>query len=93
MPQFDPKCDVISKKKRSSTKFKGFFRPKTSDLKKKAFELHLLIFRCHFDGPYAGLPEANEAPLRPMGPGVIVPPAPPLSAALTMCCLLGFLPS
>ena len=35
-------CDL--KKKRSSSKFEGFFRPKTSDLQKKVFELHMLIF-------------------------------------------------
>ena len=49
----------------------------------------MLIFQCHFDGPSAEIPEANEAPLKPMGPlefmgpHIIVPPA-PLSAALLM---------
>ena len=48
IPQFGPKYDVISKKNK-----------KTSDLQKeKVFELHMLIFQCHFDGP----------PLKPMGP-------------------------
>ena len=39
------------------------------------------IFQCHLLSVSAGLPEANEAPLKPMAPlnsmghGVIVPPS------------------
>ena len=58
----------------------------TTKKKKKVFGLKMLISQCHFDwplpthGPSAGLPEANEphGSLKPMGHGVIVPPAPPL---------------
>ena len=46
---------------------------------------HTLISQCHFDGFSAGPPEANgpyDGPpwsqWAPKGPGIIVPPAPPL---------------
>ena len=41
----------------------------------------MLISKCHSDGPSAGPAEASglpEAHGPPHGPGVIVPPAPPL---------------
>ena len=72
--------------KRSSPKFQRFLRPKLGDRQKKrkkkglqashadfivSFELALLKPM----GPLVG-------PLKSMGPGVIVPPAPPLSVAL-----------
>ena len=43
----------------------------------------MLTSLCHFDGAHLqlGLPEANW-PLKSIGPGVIVPPSPPLSVAL-----------
>ena len=50
--------------------------------KKKVFRLHMLISQCHFDGPPLELmgPLNPTAFLKPMSPGVILPPA-PLSAA------------
>ena len=52
-------CSPKKKKKRSLPKFERFFGLKRVISKnKKVFELHMLIFQCHFDGP----------PLKPMGP-------------------------
>ena len=60
---------IWSQKKRSSPKFQRFFRPKSSCLRATSMGLSLLkvIWMGHLMGP-----------LNSMGPGVIVPPCPPL---------------
>ena len=61
---------------------------------KKVFRLHMLNSQCHFDqpplelmGPLLG-PLKPTAFLKPMGPGVIVPPCPLLSARLGPCMVV-----
>ena len=66
-----------------------FFRSKLSDLqkKKKVFRPHMLIAKCHSDGPSAGpaeasgLPEAHGPP-KVHGPRGYCTSLPPLSVAL-----------
>ena len=95
MPQFCPNYDVISKKKKVFAQILRVFPVEIWWFKKRVFRPQLLISQCHFDGPlwahwpYAeptesnGLPEAH-GPLKFLGPGVIVPPAPPLLVALLL---------
>ena len=81
MLQFRPKYDPKTAKNKWSPK------------KKKVFELNMLISPCHFDGPSLKpmgpllgslKPTKPMGPLNSMGPGVIVLPCPPLSAALVV---------
>ena len=73
---------VISKKKRSSPKFRLFFRPKSSDLQKKRSSPKFRMFPppkkvdpCDFEGPFVTQCNLDGPSLELMGPGVIVPPS------------------
>ena len=73
MPQFRPKYDVISKKrKKAFTKIWRVFPAKNrcfpKKKKKKVFELHMLISQRHFDGPpkHHG-PRGHCLPWPPLG--------------------------
>ena len=83
-----PKNHVTFKKKGLPPKFQRFFRSKSSHLKKKKvvseisslYPAEIKLFACDFDGPLSLLDVIWMGPLKSMGPGVIVPPAPPLGS-------------
>ena len=73
-------CDLQTKRKKAFTKNLTVFPVEIRwSPKKKVFDLHMLIFQCHFDGPPLDLMDPLLGPLKPtaflkpmgpfMGPG------------------------
>ena len=102
MPQLCPNYDAISKKKVLQRNSNGFFIQNQVISKKKVAHAHMLYYvnfvakinklelelisKCHLMGPFRATGSL-------MGPGVIIPPCPPLSVALlssTHWCVLYF---